>query len=417
MSGNINISVIVTVYNIEKYIGECLDSILSQEGVSFEVICVNDASTDGSYNILLEYERKDSRVKIINSRKNEGLSSSRNKGIYIAKGEYLYNIDGDDVLVPGALSTMHAYMMENKLDLLGFSAESFCNDKILAKEYEYSNDEYKRKKMCGNVMTGKELFTFLYEENQPATSNMCLYCIKTSFFKSNDLYDIDGLRYVDDSMFLKYMRAQRAMCVKDVLYKRRYRTGSAVMSPMKKIYLECMVVLFTEEYSFWHKMKCTEHENDVISQYFLQRIKEIDDMSYLFLNDHSEMKYLDKHRDAKFLYKYVIRNKMLYADNMSQQELQKVLHAEQLVVYGAGYYAEKFTDILENYHKYNYNVVTTCQTSKAYLKGHEVYDVSENKNLLENALVVVAVSGKYKSEIQDVLNTLNTKEIIWFCKS
>ena len=66
----VEISVVVTVYNLGKYIGECLDSILGQKGVSFEVICVDDASSDKSYDILKQYAVKDTRVKVIRSDKN-----------------------------------------------------------------------------------------------------------------------------------------------------------------------------------------------------------------------------------------------------------------------------------------------------------------------------------------------------------
>ena len=120
-----DISVIVTVYNIKSYIRECIESILSQKDVEFEVICVDDASTDGSDSILDEYKKKDSRIRVLKNLKNEGLASARNKGYRLAGGEYLYNIDGDDLLAEGALYRMHQVMKEHDLDLLAFSAKAF----------------------------------------------------------------------------------------------------------------------------------------------------------------------------------------------------------------------------------------------------------------------------------------------------
>lgn len=84
MSGQIEISVIVTVYNLEKYISDCLESILCQQGVNFELICVDDVSTDSSYKILCEYQKKDERIKVVRNKINMGLSSSRNAGFRIA---------------------------------------------------------------------------------------------------------------------------------------------------------------------------------------------------------------------------------------------------------------------------------------------------------------------------------------------
>ena len=80
MSSSGLISVIVPSYNVEKYISNCLDTILAQTYKNLEIICVNDGSTDGTGDIIAEYSKKDSRIKVI-SKKNGGLSSARNAGI------------------------------------------------------------------------------------------------------------------------------------------------------------------------------------------------------------------------------------------------------------------------------------------------------------------------------------------------
>lgn len=412
MELEVEISVIVTIYNLEKYIKDCLDSILEQEEVNFEVICIDDASIDSSFDILCDYQRRDARVKVIRNKKNMGLSSSRNAGFRIAKGEYIYNIDGDDMLVRGALRKMYECAKKNNLDLLGFSAQSFF-DSDLYREYAVEG-EYSRKSACNLVFSGTELFVKLYEIEEPVTSNMCLYCIRNNFIKKNNLYDTEGLRYVDDSMFLKYMVAQRVMCISDVLYRRRYREGSAVTSPMKRIYLECMIVLFAREFSYWQQMELGEHENKVISRYFLRRMQEIDSMQYMFRNDKTEMKYLDQHLAAKFLFKNVLNRDLLYEERFTDREKQKILSASNLIIYGAGYFAEKVTDILEVYNKRDYNVVISGIPQEEYLKGHKVYGAYEVQGLWKDALVLVAVSRKYKAEIREILSKNNVSEIIWF---
>ena len=88
-------SVIVPVYNVEKYLKECLDSLVNQTLQDFGIICINNGSTDGSLNILKEYAQKDKRIKIINQ-ENKGLSAARNCGIEVATGEYIGFIDSDD---------------------------------------------------------------------------------------------------------------------------------------------------------------------------------------------------------------------------------------------------------------------------------------------------------------------------------
>ena len=92
---NVKISVIIPVYNVEKYLCKCLDSILNQTLKEIEVICVNDGSTDNSLSILEDYAKKDTRLKIINQ-PNQGQSTARNNGIKSAVGKYIGFVDSDD---------------------------------------------------------------------------------------------------------------------------------------------------------------------------------------------------------------------------------------------------------------------------------------------------------------------------------
>lgn len=103
-------SIIIPCYKVEKYIRECLDSVLAQKVVSWEAICTDDGSPDGTGAILDEYAAKDSRIKVIHQ-KNAGLSAARNAGLEIATGEWLLYLDSDDVLSPWALET-YVKMME-----------------------------------------------------------------------------------------------------------------------------------------------------------------------------------------------------------------------------------------------------------------------------------------------------------------
>ena len=105
-------------------------------------------------------------------------------------------------------------------------------------------------------------------------------------------------------------------------------------------------------------------------------------------------------------------------DHITPLEEQKIGEAKKIVVYGAGYYAEKVTDILEVYNKQDYTVVISGEPNGEYLKGHIVYNVNNayKKGMLKDALVIVAISHKYKTEIEDILRESNISETIWFDK-
>lgn len=95
MDNKIKVSIVIPVYNVEKYLKQCLDSVLNQTLKELEVICVDDGSTDGSLDILEQYSKKDKRLKII-AGTHTGPGAARNKGIEIAKGEYIGFVDSDD---------------------------------------------------------------------------------------------------------------------------------------------------------------------------------------------------------------------------------------------------------------------------------------------------------------------------------
>lgn len=109
------ISVIVPVYNVEEYISKCIDSILNQTiNEQFEIIVVNDGSTDNSMNILNIYKDK---IKIVN-KSNGGLSSARNAGLEIAKGEYIIFVDSDDWLEEDFLESLYNFIKKDDLDVV-----------------------------------------------------------------------------------------------------------------------------------------------------------------------------------------------------------------------------------------------------------------------------------------------------------
>ena len=116
------ISIVIPVYNIEKYLKECLDSILNQTFKDFEVICVDDGSKDNSLNILNEYAKKDLRFKII-SQENAGAGAARNNGLKLAQGEYVQFLDADDYFEPTMLEEMYNKSQEFNADLVVCSAK------------------------------------------------------------------------------------------------------------------------------------------------------------------------------------------------------------------------------------------------------------------------------------------------------
>ena len=113
------VSVIIPVYNAEKYLRYCLDSLCRQSFDSWEAICIDDGSSDNSLKILQEYAEKDRRF-IVCTQKNSGVSAARNRGVDLAKGQYIMFMDCDDVLHSQCLAMAYAGAKESKADLVQY---------------------------------------------------------------------------------------------------------------------------------------------------------------------------------------------------------------------------------------------------------------------------------------------------------
>ena len=114
------ISVIIPVYNVEDYLHVCINSVLRQSYQDFEIICIDDASTDSSLEILEYFAQKDSRVKILKNDSNKGQGYSRNKGLGMAKGKYISFLDGDDWFSPNTFEISIKKIKQDNLDFLIF---------------------------------------------------------------------------------------------------------------------------------------------------------------------------------------------------------------------------------------------------------------------------------------------------------
>lgn len=217
------ISVIIPVYNVEKYLPVCLNSILAQSFSDFEAICVNDGSPDNSAAILEKYAGKDSRIKII-TQSNGGLSVARNTGLEHALGEYVYFLDSDDFIHPQLLEILYREISEGDFD---FAACRFQKVKGSISSFpQYSG--------YGTILV-KEPLAELFQKKKLLSINVWskLYRRKTL----GDLRFIPGLVYEDLPFTCAFMERSRSGKVVDLpLYYYLQRNDS--LSGNKEIKLK-----------------------------------------------------------------------------------------------------------------------------------------------------------------------------------
>ncbi|MEA4967049.1 MAG: glycosyltransferase family 2 protein [Bacteroidaceae bacterium] len=225
MIENPKVSVIIPVYNTEKYLREALDSISNQTLKEIEIITINDGSTDSSLDILNEYAKKDNRI-IVYSQENQGQAIARNFGIEKSKGEYIYFFDSDDILLHEALEETYNKCEKDNLDLCFFDADIFFDDI----EYNLYFD-YKRCHLLEDkIYNGLEITNKLLDINKFRASP-CLYLLNADFLKRIKLY-FHNVIY-EDELFgsLLYIQAKRVGFICKSFFLRRVRFNSTITKP------------------------------------------------------------------------------------------------------------------------------------------------------------------------------------------
>ena len=180
------ISVIMPIYNVEKYLSACLDSVLAQTFQDIEIICVNDGSTDTSTEILHEYAKKDERIRII-SQTNQGQSVARNYGYREARGKYIYYMDSDDVIHKQLLEIVYHLAQTHDADMVCFQYQKNFNAVLAQKVIDWKTLKFK--------LTDNPLLVSLHARHFRMTFN-----VWSKFFKRemlNDISFVKGIHFQD----------------------------------------------------------------------------------------------------------------------------------------------------------------------------------------------------------------------------
>ena len=213
------VSVIIPVYNVEKYLTRCLQSVCGQTMKDIEIICINDGSTDNSLQILQEYAQQDNRIKII-SQRNKGVSSAKNKGLRGATGKYLTFIDSDDYLSENALESAVSALDKNT-DILLFG--SFIEKNNKNKPMWDSQLLKKFNALMSPLPFSPELIRIF--------SNVWAKLYRKDFLTQNNILFPDGIKTAEDAIFNIKALLSKPKCKFLSKYLYHYRvSGNQTMS-------------------------------------------------------------------------------------------------------------------------------------------------------------------------------------------
>lgn len=215
------VSVVIPIYNVEKYLQEAVDSILQQTLKEIEIIAINDGSTDTSLDIITSLAQKDQRIQII-STLNNGLSVARNLGIHTATGKYIYFFDSDDILEKDTLKKCYQKCQLQNLDFLFFDADCFTDN------HEKSNISYYQRtnKYENKTFSGLEILD-IQQKTNGYCSSACLSFIKKEYLKKNNLFFYPQILHEDELFtYLLYLKAERVGLIPRTFFHRRIRENS-----------------------------------------------------------------------------------------------------------------------------------------------------------------------------------------------
>lgn len=227
------VSIIIPVYNVEKYISECLESCINQTLKDIEIIIVDDCGSDKSMDIAKEYAKKDGRIKIIKNSKNMGLFLTRCEGIKSAMGEYILNLDSDDFLDLKACEIAYNAIKDGGYDIVQFSAYNYENGNATIFYKILENDSFE---------SFQEYADYIYS-NYKRTRHL-RWVIWGGVFK-RDIYlkafEIFGVQYritmLEDALmsFVLWNLSDKFRHISDILYYYRYNPDSVTKTKNKEI--------------------------------------------------------------------------------------------------------------------------------------------------------------------------------------
>lgn len=400
------ISIIIPVYNSEKYIKECLDSLIIQTFSEFEIICVDDGSTDNSYNILQQYKEKDNRISVF-KQKNQYAGAARNYGIKKAKGKYLLFLDADDFFCKTLLEELWEKAESRQTEILIFDAHLYDNElkKVVNTEWKAITTDTLEENIYSSKAISEVVFNFtisapwnkLFLREFILRNDLWFQCIQ----RTNDLYFVyASLSYADRiSIYNKklvYYRVNNKLSLQ----------GSTQETPDVFIYALEELKKNLEIRQVW----------DIFKESYKKMAVNV--CIYNLSNMHKKENF------CKLT--HILKNKIdnileLSKNNVNTSLLISIEKKEKIIVYGAGVIAKCFVRILLYHFNYKKSdiiiVVTDNKESMKAIEDIPINNIMELEIESKKDNIFIAVSNeKAQKSIVSLLNDLgcNRKEIISF---
>lgn len=427
------VSVVIPVYNVERYLEQCLDSVQNQTLKDIEIICVDDGSTDLSGVILDSYAEKDSRFRVIH-KQNEGYGKAMNVGIGMASAPYVGIVESDDFIALNMYESMLDFIQENQADMVKSDFYEFYENEegYCIKEYIPVISDGNMQELYGKVFHIREHEeAFLFQK-----------------FNWNGLYDrvflqrehivhneTPGASYQDNGFWFQTMAKAKRICyMKQAFYHYRIDNLGSSMYSKAKVFAVCneydfihdMIDGMGEEGKIFYKWAAFKKFSGAVSnisrvagenkKMLTQRIKE----EFLLAASRRELDpnlYSDE-------WKLKLFNIVADPEGYAQQEQDRrnkieniVRDYDVIILYGAGEIGRRVRGALKEgrvHTKIKYYAVTDAGKDPESVFGIPVKQIDELKKYREKALVIISVGRRNTPEVENILRMKDFKHYIRF---
>lgn len=408
----IKISIIIPVYNMEKYLAEALNSAIKQSLKDIEIICIDDGSDDNSKVILTEYANKDSRIKVI-STENQGAGKARNRGISIARGEFICFLDADDFFYDeDALKSLYDAARKNDAMVCGGGGCIYKQGEIVVENQEQMQ---KMVFQTGGIIAFEDYqWPYCYWR----------YIYNRNMLVKNGLYFPDYRRYQDPPFLVNVMSyCKKFMAIDKITYcyRKEYKRIEWTEEKLFDVLKGERDVLFIAGRMGWGKLYIDSlkklHANRTsytIAKQNENVLRIVEDINNnLKTNINILQNYDIKYEDA-FLDVDKITQTVKDAVEYETLLVDKLEASRGVILYGAGTIAQRVVSYISGRKRINIIglAVSDGQKKKDDINGITIYYISELLKYKDDADVLVATRKKYQKEIKNNLENLGFKRII-----
>lgn len=397
------ISVITPIYNMEKYIAECIESVLAQTLEEIELICIDDGSTDRSYEIIKDYQQKYDFIKII-TQKRCGAGIARNKAIMSAEGEYLAFLDADDFYPSDdVLEYLYDKAKENNVYMAGGNMCSLYD----GKEIQYVDPDY----------PGEDSVVDYKDYNFPWMYWRFIY--KTSMIREKNIFFPDYKRMQDPPFMLKALVESKKIWItkKNTLYQRvidkkiSYKSAE-VMNNIIRAYIDMMKLAYEENLEQMQKRLLMQKfellRNELWIHIFkgnTQAYELIMNMCQFIIDENFKVKFEESWEEA------AINEGIQRLRSKAREYEVKAAQFNKVIIYGASVYGKLFYDyLIDKFSDKFEGVAVTDAKDNLTMRGCKVRCISDYEP--EESTLVVIAAKKSSEEMKSIAKQLGFKHFL-----